>query len=313
MLELVREEYECGDVYCGEVRDVGSSKVKDGHGRYEFANGSVYDGEWRNGTMHGKGMFFENQTGDRFEGQWAFGRRVCGVYHYANGDLYLGAFDAVRGTMKHGRSVVVDDFTLYDTEYVDDRLVRKEPFSTALQQSSGGSPHRGGRDDVRYEEQSFTANHNKGPEKSRQETSVPRQHNGSSSKHHEDSARKHSMHQQDHPASSTAHREHNDVKRVTSSSFHPPQPHRSSQHLHHNNNPQRRLESDSDGDTTSIDDRKARVEAAKIVLKSSRMEVEERRKQSKLRRFGSAVLGDMDRFDSLPPRDTKEAFRFHFR
>lgn len=279
MLELVREEYECGDVYHGEVRDVGSSKVKDGRGRYEFANGSLYDGEWRNGTMHGKGMFFESQTGDRFEGTWAFGRRVCGVYRYANGDLYLGAFDAVRGTMKHGRSMVVDDMVLFETEYLDDNLIRKVPFDTSLRDArvnSALSPRRVDPAGMSGEEE----------EDAREAPSQDRD-----------------VHRRPHKTTSAvaAAAAGGGSRSGRGSSF--GQQRRSSGD---------RQDSVSPTDS-SIDERRARVEAAKLILKSSRMEAEEKRKKSKVRSFGSAQRGDMDRFESLPPADTKEAFRFHYR
>lgn len=130
-LTAVEEHYSCGDVYRGTVYvQPNGSKVKEGRGRYRFANGSFYDGEWKNGQMEGRGTFEEATTGDRFDGIWAQGKRVCGVYGFANGDLFIGSFDRGVGNMKHGRCVVVDDMIPYDAIYNMDILVHKAPFNT---------------------------------------------------------------------------------------------------------------------------------------------------------------------------------------
>ena len=126
----VHEKYACGDSYEGTVVRRGGTAVKEGSGRYQFANGSVYEGQWHKGTMHGKGVFFEADTMDRFEGIWSYGRRVKGVYYFPNGDLFIGAFDVATGNKKHGRCVLVDDLVPYDAEYNEDVLVWKEPLQT---------------------------------------------------------------------------------------------------------------------------------------------------------------------------------------
>jgi hypothetical protein len=130
----VNERYNCGDRYKGSVYiNADGTKVKHGTGRYEFQNGSYYTGEWVEGAMHGKGMFWEATTGDRFDGQWHKGKRVCGVYYFHDGDLYIGGFDESTGHLKHGRAVVVEDMTPYDAEYKDDQMVRRTPFNTSIQ------------------------------------------------------------------------------------------------------------------------------------------------------------------------------------
>jgi hypothetical protein len=126
----VQEQYQGGDSYEGTAVRRNGVAIKEGSGRYQFGNGSVYEGQWHKGAMHGKGVFFEAETGDRFEGQWSYGRRVKGVYYFPNGDLFIGAFDVETGNKKHGRCVLVDDLVPYDAEYHDDVLVWKEPLLT---------------------------------------------------------------------------------------------------------------------------------------------------------------------------------------
>ncbi|CUG93522.1 Hypothetical protein, putative [Bodo saltans] len=151
----VNERYNCGDRYKGSVYvNAEGVKIKHGTGRYEFQNGSYYSGEWVDGAMHGKGLFWESTTGDRFDGQWHRGKRVCGVYYFHDGDLYIGGFDEATGHLKHGRAVVVEDMTPYDAEYKDDAMVKRTPFNTSVAApfiphqrdrpaSSSGQKHRG--------------------------------------------------------------------------------------------------------------------------------------------------------------------------
>jgi hypothetical protein len=145
-LVLVNERYTCGDRYEGTVyMGAKGAKVKHGSGRYEFSNGSYYKGDWHEGSMSGKGTFWESTTGDRFDGEWRDGKRVCGVYYFSDGDLYVGGFDDATGHLKQGRAVVVEAMTPYDAEYRDDAIVRKTPFQTSVQpharpqSTSGGS------------------------------------------------------------------------------------------------------------------------------------------------------------------------------
>ncbi len=130
VLMSVKEKYHGGDSYEGTITRRNGTTVKEGNGRYHFGNGSVYEGDWHKGAMHGNGVFFEADTGDRFEGQWSYGRRVKGVYYFPNGDLFIGAFDVETGNKKHGRCVLVDTLVPYDAEYHDDVLVWKELLNT---------------------------------------------------------------------------------------------------------------------------------------------------------------------------------------
>lgn len=65
--------------------------------RVEFENGDVYDGDWENGYMHGKGAYIWSD-GDRYEGDFKKGYRsgkgkyVWGPASEFKGDVYEGDF-----------------------------------------------------------------------------------------------------------------------------------------------------------------------------------------------------------------------------
>eukprot|EP00659_Diplonema_papillatum_P002027 gene2027-3102_t len=69
MTSSVVEMYPNGDKYEGQV---GVDGTKHGWGKYTFANGKVYEGNWASGKMNGWGEFVESDTKDRFVGDAAF-------------------------------------------------------------------------------------------------------------------------------------------------------------------------------------------------------------------------------------------------
>ena len=92
--------------------------MREGVGRYQFNNGSYYQGEWKEGAKHGKGKLaiveyyiYEGEwrddvkhgtgeqewigsckwAGDKYKGDYSEGKRNgYGVYYYVNGDVYEG-------------------------------------------------------------------------------------------------------------------------------------------------------------------------------------------------------------------------------
>ena len=112
------EFYDNGDSYMGYMLN----GVKHGRGVYLFGNSSQYKGNWCNGVMHGWGVFMEQETGDRFEGEWVDGERSFGSYHYSNGDTYHGGF---LDNKKQGRGVVWEKRLMYEVVYDQDVCVEK--------------------------------------------------------------------------------------------------------------------------------------------------------------------------------------------
>lgn len=57
-----------------------------------FDDGAAYNGEWRNGKMHGRGVFLW-PTGDRYEGEWKDGEQDGqGTFAAADGSVYYGGW-----------------------------------------------------------------------------------------------------------------------------------------------------------------------------------------------------------------------------
>ena len=79
----------------------GPNEVYDGHwknglmhgkGVYRFQNGSIFDGEFFNNQQHGKGKLVQ-ENGDTYEGEWQCGQRHgSGKVTYANGTTHEGGF-----------------------------------------------------------------------------------------------------------------------------------------------------------------------------------------------------------------------------
>ena len=74
------------NVYEGNWRE----GLMHGKGVYTFSTGAVYDGDFRFGIMHGRGKC-KLTYGDYYEGQYKDGKEHgIGVYRYANGSVYEG-------------------------------------------------------------------------------------------------------------------------------------------------------------------------------------------------------------------------------
>jgi hypothetical protein len=66
--------------------------VPNGKGTYVYTNGTVYDGEWKNGNKHGKGKE-SFKTGDVYEGQWKNGKKNGKVKHiFPDGSNFEGNY-----------------------------------------------------------------------------------------------------------------------------------------------------------------------------------------------------------------------------
>ena len=71
-----------------------------GKGKYSYADGPVYEGDWQKGHRTGKGkMTWPN--GDVYEGDWQKGHRAGkGKYTWPNGDVYEGDWQKNQRTGK---------------------------------------------------------------------------------------------------------------------------------------------------------------------------------------------------------------------
>jgi hypothetical protein len=80
----------------------GRNDIVDGAGCYCWPDGSVYEGEWRGGRRHGRGVM-RGPDGGTYAGEWADGRKHGdGKYKWASGAEYEGRF---KEGMKEGLGV----------------------------------------------------------------------------------------------------------------------------------------------------------------------------------------------------------------
>lgn len=63
--------YANGDIYEGEWKD----SQKNGHGKYIWTDGDVYEGEWKDGMRNGQGKY-TYANGNVYEGEWKDSKRV---------------------------------------------------------------------------------------------------------------------------------------------------------------------------------------------------------------------------------------------
>jgi len=94
-----RENYNDGSWYEGEFKN----GTRHGYGIYRWPDGGVYEGEFLNGNRHGHGIH-KYANGNSYDGQYKDGLfHGKGTYYWANGDRYIGNW--AKGAM-HGTGVI---------------------------------------------------------------------------------------------------------------------------------------------------------------------------------------------------------------
>ena len=114
-----------GDVYEGEWK----AGKKEGRGIYLYANGDVYKGEYKADKKEGPGIL-RWADGNVYEGEWrADEREGRGIYRWASGDVYDGEWKAGK---KDGRGVNRwADGDVYEGEYKADKQEGRGAFRWA--------------------------------------------------------------------------------------------------------------------------------------------------------------------------------------
>ena len=107
--------YADGDVYDGEFK----ADEKEGRGVFRWASGDVYEGEFKAGKIEGRGVF-RYADGGVYEGEWKADKMEGrGVYRYADGSVYDGEYKADK---KEGRGVYrFASGNVYDGEWKADK------------------------------------------------------------------------------------------------------------------------------------------------------------------------------------------------
>ena len=76
-------------VYEGERNAAGQME---GHGTKRWADGEVYEGQWKGGMREGRGTY-RHANGDVYEGQFKANKKEGrGTYRFVNGDVYEGEY-----------------------------------------------------------------------------------------------------------------------------------------------------------------------------------------------------------------------------
>ena len=83
-----RYEYTNGDLFVGEYKD----GLRHGHGTYSYSKGDKYVGEYKNNNQHGQGSY-TYVKGDKYLGEFKYNvRNGQGKYTYADGTITEGIF-----------------------------------------------------------------------------------------------------------------------------------------------------------------------------------------------------------------------------
>eukprot|EP01012_Entosiphon_sulcatum_P022082 TRINITY_DN2699_c0_g1_i1.p1 TRINITY_DN2699_c0_g1~~TRINITY_DN2699_c0_g1_i1.p1 ORF type:complete len:197 (+),score=16.21 TRINITY_DN2699_c0_g1_i1:171-761(+) len=130
-----KKKYPNRDEYVGDMTKDG---LRHGKGTMRYANGTVYDGEWKedkwegqgkyigteysyegefsDNSFHGFGRMFWFRSRDSYEGEFLTGERNgTGTYKWASGASYTGLWENGR---KHGKGVYTyPDGTVYDGSF----------------------------------------------------------------------------------------------------------------------------------------------------------------------------------------------------
>ncbi len=108
--------YSNGDTYNGEVS--AADGKRNGHGRYRWKSGAVYEGEFRDGKKHGFGTQCYSD-GSSYKGNWRNNQwNGQGIYHTpADSEVYEGEF---KDGKRHGKGILCDSSSVYEGAWAND-------------------------------------------------------------------------------------------------------------------------------------------------------------------------------------------------
>lgn len=88
---------------------------------FTFPGGSRYTGSFKDGKLHGYGVYSYSPSGDLYDGEWKVdAKHGQGTYYYANGDRYVGQWFAGK---KHGKGCFIfENGDEYRGSWRDDQM-----------------------------------------------------------------------------------------------------------------------------------------------------------------------------------------------
>ena len=94
--------------------------VREGRGKMTFASGNTYNGQWKNGMMHGLGEFVFAGTGERYVGEFVNGAyNGQGKLYYPSGHVYDGSFS--RGKRDGTGTLLMPNGDRYEGNWIADK------------------------------------------------------------------------------------------------------------------------------------------------------------------------------------------------
>jgi hypothetical protein len=117
--EKQQVNYKSGDSYFGFIK----LKLRNGKGKYNFADGRIYEGDFLDDKFHGKGKFTW-LDGDFYEGDFVDGKRTGkGKFTWPDGEIYEGDF--VDGKYHGKGKLKFASGRIYEGDFVDGKRTGK--------------------------------------------------------------------------------------------------------------------------------------------------------------------------------------------
>ena len=160
-----REMEENADV--NKVLEEMKAACKDNKGQsaYTFSNGDTYDGEWKDGMIHGKGVYKRAATGAVYDGDWVEGKRTgqgkytdpltnltyngswLDNFRHGDGELtdasgtYIGTFE--KGQAQGNGAFLFKDGCKYEGHFVNDEFDGQGTYTFPSKEKYEGSWSKG--------------------------------------------------------------------------------------------------------------------------------------------------------------------------
>jgi len=94
--------------------------MPNGYGKFEYSQNVIYEGEWKDGKLHGQGTA-TGYDGTRFQGEWKYGKLDGYGTKTDQGNTYVGEF---KEGMMHGKgTLTMADGTVYVGTFANDQYV----------------------------------------------------------------------------------------------------------------------------------------------------------------------------------------------
>lgn len=123
----VTVDYLNGAIYVGAYDKDNGWRV--GYGKMTYADGGVYEGEWKENLRHGKGTLYL-ESGSKYVGDFRDDfMDGFGTYYFSNGNVYEGEF--VKDFFNGKGKMTYANGDVYEGDFVNDRMEGKGTLVSA--------------------------------------------------------------------------------------------------------------------------------------------------------------------------------------